>query len=68
MTQIRPGRDSNPVHMSFEQQPDVMSHRGRPPGLVILPDYVSRVRADNVEETALLLKKLRSKLICILFI
>ena len=27
MINIRPGRDSNPVHLSFEPQPDRMSHR-----------------------------------------
>ena len=30
MTNIRPGRDSNQVPLSFEPQPDQMSHRGRP--------------------------------------
>ena len=29
MTNIRSGRDSNPVHLSFEPQPDRMSHRGQ---------------------------------------
>ena len=30
MSNIRPGRDSNPVHLSFKPQPDRMSHRGWP--------------------------------------
>ena len=30
MTNIQPGRDSNPVPMSFVPQPDQISHRGRP--------------------------------------
>ena len=29
MKSIWPDRDSNPVHLSFEPQPDRMSHRGR---------------------------------------
>ena len=30
MTYIRPDLDSNPVPLNFEQQPDGMSHLGRP--------------------------------------
>ena len=50
MTSIRPDRNSSPVHLSFEPQPDRMSHRGRP-GSKQHYDYVSHllgIRTGNV--------------------